>query len=109
MATLIGQVASLLKLRIGVAIAASAVAGVAAAKGPALPLWQTTAFAVAVLGGAGAAGAFNHYYERDLDAHMARTGSVRSRAGSSTPIAGGCVLSACCWLLRSCWRPRAAA
>ena len=73
MATLIGLAASLLKLRIGVAIAASAVAGMAAAKGPGIPLWQTMAFAVAVLGGAGAAGAFNHYYERDLDAHMART------------------------------------
>jgi protoheme IX farnesyltransferase len=73
MVTLIGQAASLLKLRIGVAIAASAVAGMAAAKGPALSLGQATAFGLAVLGGAGAAGAFNHYYERDLDAHMART------------------------------------
>jgi protoheme IX farnesyltransferase len=73
MATLIGQAASLLKLRIGVAIAASAVAGMAAAKGHALPLWQASGFALAVLGGAGAAGAFNHYYDRDLDAQMART------------------------------------
>ena len=73
MTTLISQAASLLKLRIGVAIAASAVAGMAAAKGPALSLGQTMAFALAVLGGAGAAGAFNHYYERDLDVHMART------------------------------------
>jgi protoheme IX farnesyltransferase len=73
MATLIGQAASLLKLRIGVAIAASAVAGMAAVNGPAPSAWQMTAFALAVLGGAGAAGAFNHYYERDLDAHMART------------------------------------
>jgi protoheme IX farnesyltransferase len=73
MATLIGQAASLLKLRIGVAIAASAIAGMAAAKGPALPLGQALAFALAVLGGAGAAGAFNHYYERDLDVRMTRT------------------------------------
>ncbi len=90
MATLIGQEASLLKLRIGVAIAASAVAGMAAAKGPALPLWQTTAFAVAVLGGAGAAGAFNHYYERDLDAHMVRT---RQR-----PFASGQLHPNCWWI-----------
>jgi protoheme IX farnesyltransferase len=73
MATLIGQTASLLKLRIGFAIAASAVAGMAAAKGPALSVGQATAFALAVLGGAGAAGAFNHYYERDIDARMRRT------------------------------------
>jgi protoheme IX farnesyltransferase len=73
MATLIGQAASLLKLRIGVAIAASAVAGMAAAEGPALSLGQALAFALAVLGGAGAAGAFNHYYERDIDVHMTRT------------------------------------
>ncbi len=73
MTTLISQAASLLKLRIGVAIAASALAGMAAAKGPALSLGQAIAFALAVLGGAGAAGAFNHYYERDLDVHMART------------------------------------
>jgi protoheme IX farnesyltransferase len=73
MSTLIGQVVSLLKLRIGVAIAASAVAGMAAAKGPALSPGQAAAFALAVLGGAGAAGAFNHYYERDIDIHMKRT------------------------------------
>ena len=73
MATLIGQATSLLKLRIGVAIAASALAGMAATKGPALSPAQVIAFALAVLGGAGAAGAFNHYYERDLDVRMART------------------------------------
>ena len=73
MATLIGQAASLLKLRIGIAIAASAVAGMAAAEGPAPSLGQAMVFALAVLGGAGAAGAFNHYYERDVDVHMTRT------------------------------------
>jgi protoheme IX farnesyltransferase len=73
MSTLIGQVVSLLKLRIGVAIAASALAGMAAATGPALSPGQAAAFALAVLGGSGAAGAFNHYYERDIDIHMTRT------------------------------------
>jgi protoheme IX farnesyltransferase len=73
MSTLIGQVVSLLKLRIGVAIAASALAGMAAATGPALSPGQAAAFALAVLGGSGAAGAFNHYYERDIDIHMMRT------------------------------------
>lgn len=68
-----GQIVSLLKLRISVAIAASAVAGMAAAKGPMLPPGEAILFALAVLGGAGAAGAFNHYYDRDIDARMART------------------------------------
>jgi len=53
---------SLLKLRIGVAVAASALAGMAAAKGPAISVAQASALALAVLGASGAAGAFNHYY-----------------------------------------------
>ncbi|MGE0524069.1 MAG: heme o synthase [Variibacter sp.] len=64
---------SLLKLRIGIAIAASAVAGAAAARGAPLPADRMLLLALAVLGASGAAGAFNHYYERDLDRHMART------------------------------------
>jgi heme o synthase len=91
MSTLIGQAVSLLKLRIGVAIAASAVAGMAAAKGAAISPGQAVAFALAVLGGAGAAGAFNHYYERDLDVHMRRT---RER-----PFASGTLGAGFLWLL----------
>jgi len=64
---------SLLKLRIGVAIAASALAGIAVANGPAPSLSQAAGLALAVLGASGAAGAFNHYYERDLDRLMRRT------------------------------------
>ncbi|HHH45881.1 MAG TPA: protoheme IX farnesyltransferase [Thiotrichales bacterium] len=64
---------SLLKLRIGVAIAASAFAGIAASEGAALPLWKSLALGLAVVGASGAAGAFNHYYERDLDRLMERT------------------------------------
>ncbi len=79
---------SLLKLRIGVAIAASALAGIAAASGPALAWWQMAGLAAAVLGASGAAGGFNQYYERDLDALMLRT---RSR-----PFASG--------ELRASWR-----
>jgi protoheme IX farnesyltransferase len=63
---------SLLKLRIGVAIAASALAGIAATAGPVLA-WQSVGLVLAVLGASGAAGAFNHYYERDLDRLMRRT------------------------------------
>ncbi|MBR0714945.1 heme o synthase [Bradyrhizobium liaoningense] len=64
---------SLLKLRIGVAIAASALAGVALASGPGLSWWQLTGLSLAILGASGAAGAFNHYYDRDLDRLMLRT------------------------------------
>ncbi|WP_315780037.1 MULTISPECIES: heme o synthase [unclassified Bradyrhizobium] len=64
---------SLLKLRIGVAIAASAIAGAAVAHGPAPGGWQIVGLIIAVLGASGAAGAFNHYYERDLDRLMQRT------------------------------------
>ena len=73
MLTAIRMTVSLMKLRIGAAVAASAVAGVAAAEGPAPDLWRTAGLALAVLGASGAAGAFNHYYERDLDRRMRRT------------------------------------
>jgi len=43
---------SLLKLRIGVAVAASALAGMAAANGPVLAWWQSVGLALAVLGDA---------------------------------------------------------
>jgi protoheme IX farnesyltransferase len=82
---------SLLKLRIGVAIAASALAGMAAANGPALAWWQSAGLALAVLGASGAAGAFNHYYERDLDQLMRRT--------SSRPFASGAFRASPWWLI----------
>jgi protoheme IX farnesyltransferase len=85
MSALIGQTVSLLKLRIGVAIAASALAGMAAASGPALTWWQSAGFALAVLGGSGAAGAFNHYYERDLDVRMRRTKARPFASGALRP------------------------
>ncbi|HEY4775972.1 MAG TPA: heme o synthase [Xanthobacteraceae bacterium] len=81
---------SLLKLRIGVAIAASALAGMAATNGPTLSAWQTAGLMLAVLGASGAAGAFNHYYERDLDRLMRRT---RSR-----PFASGALPASPWWL-----------
>jgi len=76
---------SVLKLRIGVAIAASALAGMAAAKGPAISVAQASALALAVLGASGAAGAFNHYYERDLDREMRRTRSRPFASGAFQP------------------------
>jgi protoheme IX farnesyltransferase len=76
---------SLLKLRIGVAIAASALAGMAAAKGPTISVAQASALALAALGASGAAAAFNHYYERDLDREMPRTRSRPFASGAFRP------------------------
>ena len=81
---------SLLKLRIGVAIAASALAGVAAANGPRLAWWQIAGLTLAVLGASGAAGAFNHYYERDVDRLMRRT--------CNRPFASGALKAGPWWL-----------
>jgi protoheme IX farnesyltransferase len=63
----------LFKLRIGVAIGASALAGAAVAPGPLPGPWRTLAFALAVVGAAAAAGGLNQYVERDLDRLMQRT------------------------------------
>lgn len=73
MAAYLKLAASLLKLRIGLAIAASALAGMAAAHGAAPALPNAIALALAVVGASGAAGAFNHYHERETDRLMART------------------------------------
>lgn len=80
-----GMTISLLKLRIGVAIAASALAGVAVASGPHLAWWQIAGLTLAVLGASGAAGAFNHYYERDVDQLMRRTCNRPFASGALKP------------------------
>lgn len=67
------ELVSLFKPRIGFAIAASAVAGMAVAPGPVPAGWQVGVLAAAVMLSSASAGAFNHYAERDLDARMART------------------------------------
>ena len=76
---------NLFKLRIGVAIALAAVAGIAVTPG-ALQSWQVVVVTLAVLVSASAAGAFNQYAERDLDARMART---RNRPFVSGALAHG--------------------
>ncbi|MCG8544737.1 MAG: heme o synthase [Alphaproteobacteria bacterium] len=73
MSTVAREVLSVFKLRIGVAIALSAVAGLAVAPGAALPAWKIAALALGILLSAASAGAFNQYAERDLDARMPRT------------------------------------
>ena len=78
---------TLLKLRIGVAIAASTLAGIAVTDGPHFSAWQALTLALAVLGASGAAGAFNHYYERDVDREMQRTRSRPFASGRLKPSA----------------------
>lgn len=63
----------LFKLRIGLVIAFTAVTGIVITPGPALPLWRAVALALAVTLASAAAGAFNQFMERDIDAQMSRT------------------------------------
>lgn len=64
---------NLFKLRIGIIIAWTAVAGFAVTPGTGVRGWQVLVLALAVLVSSAAAGAFNQYAERDLDSRMART------------------------------------
>ncbi len=64
---------SVFKVRIGVAIMVTALAGLAVTPGQGPAAWQIAVLALAVLLSSAAAGAFNHYIERDLDARMQRT------------------------------------
>ncbi|CAK0741022.1 Protoheme IX farnesyltransferase 2 [uncultured Gammaproteobacteria bacterium] len=69
-----GQLCSVFKLRIGVAIAFTALAGLAVTPGgSAVPLWKVAVLVLAVLMASASAGAFNQYIERDYDHLMART------------------------------------
>lgn len=70
---MVGQLANLFKLRIGVTIAFTALAGLAITPGPSLPAWQIIVLALAVLLSSSSAGGFNQYVECDLDARMGRT------------------------------------
>ncbi len=69
----LGAIAGLFKLRIGIVIGFTAVAGLAMTPGPALEAWRIVVLGVAVTISAAAAGGFNQWYERDLDARMERT------------------------------------
>ncbi|MEX2650700.1 MAG: heme o synthase [Alphaproteobacteria bacterium] len=61
------------KLRIGLAVTLSAVAGMATVPGPVPEAWRIAVVAAAVLLASSSAGAFNQIAERDLDARMRRT------------------------------------
>ena len=67
------DILNLFKLRIGVAIALAAAAGLIIEGGTGPGLVQGTVLVLAVLVASAAAGAFNQYVERDLDARMGRT------------------------------------
>ena len=67
------QLCNLFKLRIGVVMALVSVVTLVVTPGPAIPAWQVLVLALTVLLAASSAGAFNQYYETDIDAHMRRT------------------------------------
>lgn len=67
------QLSDLFKLRIGFVMMLTAVVAMAATPGPRLKAWEIAVLALAVLISAASAGAFNQYYETDLDARMPRT------------------------------------
>ena len=73
MRTLLADLCSVLKLRIGVAITLTALVGLAVTPGPSVAAWKIVLLAACVLGSSGSAGAFNQLVERKLDARMART------------------------------------
>lgn len=61
------------KLRIGVVITFTALAGLSVSAGPSLSLAQLIILTLAVLISSASAGAFNQYYEHDTDPLMSRT------------------------------------
>lgn len=63
------------KVRLGFLIMACALTGVAVTPGHSLSALQVLVLGIATLVASSAAGAFNQYYERDLDARMDRTRS----------------------------------
>jgi len=67
------QLSNLFKLRIGIVMAITSVVALIATPGQAVPAWQALVLAITVLLAAGSAGAFNQYYETDIDARMRRT------------------------------------
>lgn len=79
-------VASVFKLRIGVLIMLTALAGLAITPGPAPAAWQIVLMALAVLTASASAGAFNQFVEADSDRSMKRT---RGRAFASGTLRAG--------------------
>lgn len=61
------------KLRIGLPIGLTTLAGLAVTPGPPLPGWKVAVLTLAVVVASASAGAFNQFVERDTDARMGRT------------------------------------
>lgn len=72
-AYLLGQLSSLLKLRIGVVMMLTALVAMAVTPGPQPGTLDVLVLGFAILAAAGSAGAFNQYFEVDLDRRVART------------------------------------
>src|SRR5512138_3663312 len=89
------DVLGLFKLRIGVMIMVTALVGWVVTPGTALSAGQVLVLALSVLIASGSAGAYNQYYEHDVDHLMARTPRCATRRR-------GCCRSAACWSVR--WR-----
>lgn len=81
----VADISNVLKLRIGAVIALSSVAGMLITPGPSQPSWRVAVLVVSVLMCASAAGAFNQFFERDLDARMSRTRNRPFVAGRIVP------------------------
>jgi protoheme IX farnesyltransferase len=84
-------IAGVFKLRIGVVITFTALAGLAVSSGPSLSALQLLVLTLAVLVSSASAGAFNQYYEFDTDPLMSRT--------KNRPFATGEVKHGPVWLL----------
>jgi protoheme IX farnesyltransferase len=67
------DILNLFKVRIGAAIALAAAAGLAVERGAGIALSEKLILILSVLVASAAAGAFNQYVERDIDARMGRT------------------------------------
>jgi len=70
---MVRQLTNLFKLRIGIIMTITAVVAMAATPGRTMTAWETAILALTVLVAAASAGAFNQYYETDVDARMRRT------------------------------------
>jgi protoheme IX farnesyltransferase len=111
MQTLPGLIFNLFKLRIGIVIAVTALAGMVVQPGEAPAAWRMLVLTLAVLISSASAGAFNQYWEKDLDKRMQRTrrrpfasGVLRAHRGWMALIL---VMTACAtgaaWLVINPW------
>ncbi len=71
--SLMRTIMGVFKLRIGIVITFTALAGLSVSGGSALSLAQLLTLTLAVLVSSASAGAFNQYYEHDIDPLMSRT------------------------------------